>query len=314
MKCHWRIIPVLWLLVISCSHSRIDHDQTARNQSNADIKAPPIAKPRNEIDEETLNRIAQENGLRLFAWGVDEHSGIKLAGLDRKSRLSQAYLKKTDNGYSTEILEDYSLTKGHNTALVKSGALNLSDHITDREIPFTSNIISIGECQTHFVLVSQAVVRSLDSTNPVRGPVIEPALRIIVTTGSDVVSNNLIEQRNLSITEAFTRDVTGDRKKEYVLMDSESYEHLQIWRVEEGCSVKQIEFKDLDNQPGGISARGLWLERTRDNRGYEIHAIYPEPITIKNKVYIEETLSTYKWDKQQMVYKKVKEFKRIKKG
>ncbi len=313
MKHHLNIIAALWLLVSSCSSPQIMHGQSNPTQSNGNESA--TVSPPTKVSSEVLNLIAQREMVKLFAWGLDKNAGIKIAGLTEKNLLKVGYFKKTSDGYSAdEKAIDYLKEEGHNSLLTKSGALNLNDITTDREAPFKSNIISTGSCQVHFILVWQAVARSLDSSNLVIGPVIEPGLRIVVTKDSEVISNTLIDEMNLSISGVFTRDMTGDGKKEYVLKDDESYEHIQIWRVGDDCTVKKIEFRDKDGQPDDIAARGLWLTRNRANGGYEIHAVYPEAITIKGKLYFEETVSTYRWDKRQTVYQKVKELKRLRKG
>lgn len=308
-------LALICILLGTCSSisCRREYDSRNRTQSVGQHEAEAQEQSGQTLDPELIAFLNnQTNPVKPFAWGLGINKDIILSGIDQQQKLKILVLKKADNSYVIDSITPRSSRVSHNQVITTSGRLNLSDFLPDDELAFKSDIISTGNCQTHFVLVWQALSRTLRDTP--RSPLPEVGVRVIVMKGMTLVANKSLGLRFPDVRRTIAGDINADGKKEYVLLDADNYSHIFIWAVQPDCRLKEIEFKDENDEPDDPAVRQLWIKREPRTSRYEVHAIGYEPITKREKVYWEKTISIYRWDRKEAVYRKVKSITKLEKN
>ncbi len=273
----------------------------------------PVEKAQNEWVEEAPDLdlleslVRDEQIIRPFAWGSwdDNKKQGEIVGIDREGRLKSVLFAKTDVGYSLTAAREL------NKPISSSGRLNLREYLTDREFPFKSDIVEDGSCRVHFVLVRRALNRSFRKTLVLQ----TIDLRIIVERHSQVVSSEVQGFRMVvGLRQAFIKDINGDGAHDYVFVDEDNYKHIRVWSVQPDCTVKPIRFKEDHDLSTSVPGRELFLQQDRSGSGYSVHTRMFDPIIKNGRDYWEVTETVYTWDKEEAVYKKVKESTRIKRA
>jgi len=260
------------------------------------------------LDPTLLSLLQQEQGiLKPFAWGTWDEDGAKgkMIGIDQQGRLKNTDFAKTTDGYTVNKSE---LQHEMNEPLKSSGRLNLEDYVTDREFPFRTDIITIGDCHAHFVLVWNALNRSLRKTSLLD----RLGVRIIVERDSQVISNEVDGIAYFGLHEAFVRDINGDGRQDFVVMGNDNYVNIHIWTLEPECIVKKIPFKEDDEVTSSVPGREVVLKPNKPGRGYAIHTRLSVPTVENGKDYWQVTERVYKWEDQESAYRMVKKFNWLK--
>lgn len=273
MSKHWHVVLSVCLLFASCRLPA----STAQNRNSAEqseAKQSEDVQLEEPLDPVLLNLLQREQQIvRPFAWGGPEGSGI-IIGIDEHEKLKTVYFDKTEAGWVIQRSEPFRSLENQPARIRQSGSVDLQGYLQDREFPFKADVISMEQCQVHFVLVERALLRSVRNTV---GPLTVIDLRIIVARGSKIVSSENADVSFFGVREALGTDINGDGKQDYVFIGEDGSKSIFVWTVEPDCAVKPIlfQFKD-DHRPVTeryVSGRALFLRPDKSTGGYTVHTL-----------------------------------------
>lgn len=305
-KC-WTKVFLSVCLVINSSCYTAGSNSVEDQSSQYSIGQSQKEKADQAIDPRLQTALQQSGIVRPFAWGTWLRSKDRgaIVGIDQEGKLKTInFAMASDGRYSIAPSEaPHQL----NEAIQTSGSLRLTELLPDSEFPFRSNIIRVGDCQVHFVLVWRALNRSFDHAY-----VLDAIdLRIIVEKNSEVISNKNEEMTFFGVAQAFTDDINKDGRPDFIFLANDNYAHIYLWSVEKECNVTQLSFSEDGKLMRSVPGREILLKRDSSNGGYAIHARLMVPITKKEKDYWQVTESIYKWDLNEKVYNMVERFDRL---
>jgi hypothetical protein len=140
----------------------------------------------------------------------------------------------------------------------------------------------------------------------VNGPLTGIDIRIIVEKDSNVVSGGNAGVAFFGVRDSFVKDITGDGKQEYVFIGEDNYQHIRIWRIAADCTVVPIRFREGGDTVESVPGREIVLEPSRSHNDYAIHTRLSAPTVENGKDVWEVDEKVYSWDKQDLVFKLVK--------
>lgn len=284
--------------------------QTASTQDQPAAQPTHLSPDYEELLEpELLDLLRREEHIvRPFAWGGPREKGL-VAGIDQQGKLKTVRFRKTKQGYAVDRIEEEPNKEVRRVE--ESGSLFLGDLLSEREFPFRSDIVIVGRCRVHFVLVLRAVERSL-----VRDlyRLTEVNLRIITETDSGIVSSGPERFGFFSLQEASTIDLNSDGRCDYLVIGQDNYKHLYAWTVTDNCAAESMLFEigDKTQSLSSISARDLFVRTNQDGRALTVHTVESELMRKKENDFWQITETVYKWDKQKSVFKELKQFVSLK--
>ena len=310
----WHVVLLVCLLFTSCRLLT----STAQNRNGPWINSAEQSQDvqlEEPLDPVLLNLLHREQQIvRPFAWGGPKERGI-IIGIDEHEKLKTVYFEKTDTGWVIRKSGPFRSLESQSARIRKSGSVDLQGYLPDREFPFKADVISMEQCQVHFVLIERSLVRSVRNTV---SPLTVIDMRIIVARGSKIVSGENAALSFFGVREAFVTDINGDGKQDYVFIGEDNSKFLYVWTVEPNCAVKPMlfEFEDA-NRPvieKFVSGRELFLRPDTSTGGNTIHTRSSEPHIEHGTFYWRISESIYKWERQRSLYKRVKQSTRLEKS
>lgn len=237
-----------------------------------------------------------------FAWGIVQDGLLQILGSDNKGRLLMTNIKAEGANYVATPV---------NTALVPvagqglpggcikikdSQGLDLSTVTSDRDFPFKSSVVQVGQCRTHFILEWRALNRTLTPAAPPNIATID--LRILVEESGLVKSNALREIGAMGFGRDSLRDVNGDGQPDYVLITSEgNADHLRIFSIASDCSANPLDFMEDDSKgEEEPSTGGILINDLGSGKGASIHIRMKEPSGTPENIRWRITDTEFRWD------------------
>ena len=312
MSKQWYVVLSVCLLINSCrfptstaQNPNLSGHSGAEQSGEVQVEEP--------LDPVLLRLLQQEQQIaRPFAWGGPSEAGI-IIGIDERKKLKTVYFGKTDAGYVIRKSEPFRILENESLRIDKSGSVDLQSALTDREFALKADIISMEQCQVHFVVVERALVRSLRNTV---SPLTVIDVRIILARNSEVVSSENVGLSFFGVREALVTDINGDGNPDYVFIGEDNSKFIYVWTVEPNCGIKPMlfEFEDRPVTESSVSGREVFLRPDRSTGGYTIHTRSYEPHIELGTFYWRITESVYKWEKQRSLFKRLKQSTRLEKA
>ncbi|MEK6302573.1 MAG: hypothetical protein AABO41_17820 [Acidobacteriota bacterium] len=242
--------------------------------------------------------------VKPFAWGafggIDEK--YQVVGIDKDGRLKAVILAKGASGY--QVVRSGPHAERQDVLIDHSGSLRLADLQPDEEFPFRSDVLTLEDCEVHFVLSWRALNRSFRKRSFLTGI----DVRIIVKKDSKIVSNERAGFSFFGFREPLKKDINRDGKMDYVFVGQDNSNSICIWTLEPDCTVKPIlfEFKEEGTpiRERCVSGRELFLKPDKQSGSEDVHIRWSESYVENGRPYWRIAEDVYKWDSRDGVYRK----------